>query len=484
MLNLSSNKSMLRVLCLMGIVLCGVLCWAFYSEDVGIMVFLIFGILALYYGIILRIISSSFESTFLSDGRFYLFSAILAYSILPPIYGILTLSENNGVKLRTTYYALTYTAHELQLTLWMSFLFFSGLLIGIMARSKKTFAYKEVETAQYEANNTAAKRFYSWLVVCIISTICFLLPFFRGGFRIILAGGTISDVDTIHESSLLWRIVDIFFSNEMMTASTVAVLYYGYKMNMQKRKKKNLLFSIVAIEAILAYLTTRRARAIAIILCAFIIYINWYKKEKGKLPIGRIVSAGVLFIFMYFLEVIMGQVNVGVTYASYLRLFDGVPAYDSLLLATRNQPSLSMLSNIVYGLFRHIPILGKYIVGFLGIANDAAPLYKWMAERYTVYQYGGGLAYTPQLEAYLCIGFFGCFFFGIIYGYIFGKPRRGLSNLFVAAIAFSIARGNLQIALSLMWPFGIIGYYFYDDFLFRRIKIGGGHRITLVSNDN
>lgn len=430
------------------------------------------GILGLlYYFAIKQIVADANNGSVLCDCRFYVFTAIFAYSILPPIYGVLTFVTNHGVKMMSTHFALTYTSHELGLTIIMSILFFVGINIGLFFKIHSKYrliVYKDV----ISENGISNKRMLLfWFVICIISTFFFLIPFIKGGFAAIIAGGTIMDVETNHDASFMWKIVDIFFSPEIMTVSTVAILYYSYKLDVNKRTKNTIFFSIVIVECLLAYLTTRRARAIAIILCALIIYIQWYKKEKGKLPIRRIIVVGAIFAFFYLLEVIMGLANTGDSQATLLSLFDGVPAYDSLLLATRNNTDLSMISNIIYGLFRPIPVLGKYIIRFLGFNNDVAPMYQWMADRYSIYQFGAGLAYTPQLEAFITGSYIGCLLYGILYGYIFGKRRDNLPNLFVAAMAFSVARGNLQILLSLIWPFGIIGLCFYDQFLFRRINL-------------
>lgn len=473
MLNAKTNKMAQKAIGFILILLAFTIGLLFSGEYM--VLWALIGIICIvYYFILIQINLNTYDSSILCDGRFYVFTSILAYSVLPPIYGLLTYGQNQGIRMRSTYTASTYTLVELRTTLIMSIFFFVGLLIGVFVRQHSKYNIRSSNIVTDDDDTVSRKLFFCWLIVCAISTIGFLVPFFQGGFRAILAGGTIADVETAHENTLLWKIMDVFFSSEMMTASTVAVLYYGYNININNRKKKLLLVSVVIIEALLAYLTTRRARAVAIIMCAMIIYIHWYKKEKGKLPIGRIIVISAIFVFIYSLEFIMGLAHIKLSYVGYLQLFDGIPVYDSLLLSTRSTPSLSMLSNIVYGIFRPIPILGKYFIQLIGFKNDVAPMYQWMADRYVTYQYGGGLAYTPQLEAYLTGGMIGCLLFGNIYGFVFGKKRNALPNLFIAAMAFSIARGNLQIVLSLMWPFGIIGYYLYDRFLFRRIRISIG----------
>ncbi len=435
-------------------------------------VLLIFVILMCYYVVFVRFKNSTKYGSFLCDSRFYVFSVILLYTILPPIYCILTLDEYGGVRVRTAYNATIYTSSELFQTVIMSSLFFAGIVLGFLVRphikSYSVLAKQEPE----EDVKKCKKLFICWLIVCVISTALFLLPFIRGGFRIIQAGGSILDVDRTVSDSFFGKIQEVFFSSEIMTVSTIAVLFYGFQLDIGQRTRRIILITVVFLQIVLAVMTTRRARAISIILCAFVIYIYWYQKKKKKLPIIQIVIAVIAVLVLYFLEVIMNVRQFSNTTASFLQLFDGISAYDSLLLSTRETPSLSMLSNILYGLFRPIPVIGKYIVILFGMPNDAAPLYHWMADRYATYQFGGGLAYTPQLEAYLSGGYFGCVIFGFIYGYVFGKKRSGLINLLIIAMSFSIARGNLQVILSLMWPFGIIGYYFYDQFLFRRITIG------------
>ena len=452
------------------VLLAGVILAALSDAQISGMIMLIFLIILCYYTIFMRIRFTSEYETILCDSRFYVFTAILMYSVLPPIYCLLTLSENGGARVRTANNATIYTPTELLQTLIMSLLLFIGIMAGIIWRNhvKDNLIY---QTELEEDGKKSKKLFTGWLVVCVISTILFLLPFIRGGFKIIQMGGSILDVDRSISNSFFGRIQELFFSPEIMTASTIAMLFYGFQLEISQRMKRFILVGVVLFQLIIAMLTTRRARAISIILCAFVIYVYWHQKKKNKLPVIQITITIVAFLFLYFLEVFMGSRQTNGTSASFFQLFDGISAYDSLLQSTRDVPSLSMLGNVVYGLFRPIPILGKYIIELFGMPTDAAPLYHWMAERYTTYQLGGGLAYTPQLEAYLSGGYFGCFFFGIFYGYIFGKRRKGLRNVFVIAMAFSIARGTLQVVGNLIWPFGFIGYYFYDRFLFRRIRI-------------
>lgn len=438
------------------------------------MTILIFIMIICYYTIFQRIQRTTHYQSVLCDSRFYVFTCILMYSILPPIYCMLTLDENGGARVRTAYNATLYTSEELFKTLIMSTFLFLGILLGFFFRAhvKDKNVYSEEEVNQTGPKNT--RLFIGWLIVCAISTLLFYLPFIRGGFKIIQSGGSILDVDRTISSGVFAKIQEVFFPADMMTVSTVAMLFYAYKLNIKKRTRRIVLLFTVLFQVVLAVLSTRRARALSIILCAFVIFIYWYEKKNKKMPIAQIVIALVAVVFLYFLEVFIGQRNANSGIVSYIRLFDGLSAYDSLLLSTREIPSVSMLSNILYGFFRPIPILGKYIVQAFGMSSDAAPLYHWMAERYATYQIGGGLAYTPQLEAYLCLGYFGCFLFGIVYGFVFSKKRKGLPNLLIIAMAFSIARGSLQVIGSLIWPFYIIGFLFYDQFLFR--KIGFGHR--------
>ena len=452
------------------LILIGIFFVATAKPEISEMIFLILIIFICYNSILSHIKRNSDYESLICDSRFYVFSAITLYTLLPPIYCILTLDENGGARVRTAYRASTYTSEQLLATIFMSALFFAGILLGVIFRSHVRSRNVD-ENIEYDDINRK-KLFIGWMIICAISTFLFLLPFFRGGFNVIQAGGTILDVDRTISNSFLGKIQEVFFSSEIMTVSTVAMLYYGYRLDISLSKRRIILLAVVLIQIIIAILTTRRARGLSIILCAFVIYVFWYQNERKKLPITQILIAIISVMFLYFLEVFMGQRQVNNNIVSYIQIFDGISAYDSLLKSTSETTSIYMLSNILYGIFRPIPILGKYLVQLFGMPNDAAPLYHWMADRYSTYQYGGGLAYLPQLEAYLSAGYLGCFIFGILYGYIFGKKRKGLVNLFLIAMSFSIARGNLQVILSLIWPYGIIGYYFYGRFLLRKVTIG------------
>ena len=456
------------------IALMGVFFASFGNPELSGIIVLVFVIILCYYSVFTKILKSTDYCSVLCDSRFYIFSAMLLYSILPPIYCMLTLGEYGGARVRTAYNATIYTTDELLKSVLMSTLLFVGIYIGFSIREHTKDYNRFCSLYNEKKDSNTGKKFFGWLIVCFVSTLLFYLPFIRGGFQVIRLGGTILDVDRSNAGGFVGRIQEIFFSSEIMTASTIAMLYYAYRLNISQRSRRIILSITLAFQIVGALMTTRRARAFSIILCAFVIYIYWYEKKKNKLPWTQIVIASFAIGFLYLLEVIMGQRQANGGIAGYIRLFDGISAYDSLLRSTRELPSISMLSNIVYGIFRPIPVFGKYIIEFIGLPTDASPLYHWMAERYATYQLGGGLAYTPQLEAYLTFGYFGCLLFGIIYGLVFGKKRSGLVNLFVIAISFSVARGTLQVILSLIWPFGIIGYLFYDQILFSRIRFGSG----------
>ena len=46
-------------------------------------------------------------------------------------------------------------------------------------------------------------------------------------------------------------------------------------------------------------------------------------------------------------------------------------------------------------------------------------------------------------------------------------PRKGILNYVIVALAFMVARGSLQVLLQLMWPYVIISYFLYDQFLLK-----------------
>lgn len=423
-----------------------------------------------YHGIVTLIKKDCVGQSVFCDYRFYIFSIMLVYTAVTPVYGLLTNVEKNGIIALNAWFAQVFTSKELFETTIISVLFFMGILLGVksatLRRKKKCeFQYSPLP----ENKNQVKKLVMGWAIVCIVSTLYWLRPFINGGFKAILEGGTIDSVDMSSTS----RILDKFFGADMMVASTVALVFYIFQLNIKSRTRWAVIISILGSQCLLAFLTTRRGRVIAIILCVVVIYITWYVNQKKRLPI---VQAGCFLgaiVFLYMLEVIMNFESGTRNLSDVLRLFDGVPAYDSLLTAVRENQTGGMLVNVVYGFFRPIPILGKHIVQMFGMDQGSSPLYLWMASHYpSIYESGGGLAYTPQLEAYLSGGLVAAFGFGLFYGIVFGKKREGLTGLFVIAMSFSIARGTTEVLMHLVWTYGIIGYYFYDRILFRKVRFG------------
>ena len=430
-------------------------------------------IITCFASIYMQIKNTTKYDTAFCDGRLWFFSAILIYTIVVPIYGLLTHVLEWGIRpLGTIADARTYTAEELLKTTKMSLLFFCGMTIGFFVRRhlrvlrKENAFQKPDKTTALADNRLNNSMFVGWTIIAGISTLVFLAPFLRGGFNVLRSGGTITDVTSLG-LSVQNPVISIFFSAEVMTIASVAMVYYWFKTEVSRRSKLVLMVAMVAFQLLLAFATTRRARALTIVVCVLLIYVDWYFKRKKRMPRFQIVAIACVGIVFYFLEMISEQAIKGVTFISALSFFDGFGPYDAFLLSAREAEPAGMISNVLYGLCRHIPILGKNIISLFGMNTSYPPLYIWMARRYSLYALGGGLAYMPQLEAYLTGGMPACLLFGAVYGFIFAMPKKGILNYVIVALGFMVARGSLQVLLQLMWPYVIVSYLLHDQFLLR-----------------
>lgn len=345
-------------------------------------------------------------------------------------------------------------------------LFFIGLLIGFKIQSKNNVnEFKEEPLTQ----NIIWRRIFIWGIVSAISSYFFLKPFFDGGFNILNAGGYILDIDrNSYHAGVLGLIESTFFSYIMVPVSTTCLVYYLLKLNIKNSTKWVVSAILIFVQVIIAYTTTRRAYALSIIVCVILLYIKNYYKRNNSIPKSIIIVGVIIVSFFYLQDILWRQTTEVNNLAESVLLFDGIPPYDALLNALQEKDIPVLFSNVIYGVFRPIPVLGKYIVEFFGIDPSAPPLYLWLASRYSTYDTGGGIACLPELESYLIGGYFFTLISGIIFGLFFGKKRTGLMEYIMLIMSFSVARGSLQIFFSLYWQCVIMGYLVFEKL------IGGG----------
>ncbi|MEG1090314.1 MAG: hypothetical protein RSE38_03250 [Acinetobacter sp.] len=429
-----------------------------------------------YILIVKKLMICNGSNKLFDDGRFYVFTFMFMYSFIVPIYALLVDIAKNSIKVIDMAAGRYYSLDAMISTVWMSVLLFAGIYAGLTTFSNvkftigNTYSCRNEEVKCWETRIVERKKAHIWFAIATVSTLYFLTPFIRGGFGVIKNGGSILDVNNAFSSqneSILGTLISMLLGSDTMMLSTIAYLYHFFKSNAKKSRKAVVCFAIVAVHFVLMFATSRRAYSLMIIICACILYMQQYHEQGKKLPILIVIIMPVVFVVVYFAQgVIQNGVSIrSMSFADILFQFDGFGPYDALLRASGEQPNISMISNVIYGMFRNIPLVGKYIVGMFGIDPTKPPLYKWMAERYSVYAYGGGLAYMPQLEAYVTCGYVGCFVFGSVYGSIFSRRYRDLANYFVIAISMTIARGSLQVLFAEFWIGIFICYFIYERIL-------------------
>lgn len=410
----------------------------------------------------------------LSDGRFYFIVILCLYSVWGPLLAVLSDVDTKGFKpLGNIAAANTYYTDSIIQSGLINILLFSGLLLGITLR--KSMRFQIVKSAQkrdvIECKNDAFSYSLLWLCVAVISTFVFLMPFFRGGFSLISAGYSMVDVYSLGNTSP--ALLSVLFGPECMTISTIATVYYMLKSGRRRSTAYAFVIVLTALEMIIMFTTSRRARALSIILCSFIMIIGDIQSRGKKLrmiwillPVGLLAVAYLAeSIITYGIDGVM-QTESFILYQ--LSRFDGLGPYETLLNATRQNRDIGILNNVLYGAFRSLLVVGKYIVEFFGIDSSNPPLYAWLATQYpSIYSVGGGLASMPQLEAYLTLGHLGCLIYGMAYGLFICRKRSGLSNYILIPLGFMVARGDIQVLLGLLWSYYVYCYYLYDKIVFR-----------------
>lgn len=410
----------------------------------------------------------------LGDGRFYFYTFIFLYTVWGPITSLVAHIGINGFKTIDTLAAEVYSAKDMIATCWISIIFFIGLWIGSLKifRGRATVKDNTSIIANID-NKVMCKR---WMLIAVISTLVFLIPFIRGGFATIQSGGSILDVKgygSYTSSNFVVNIFLFFFNSEIMTLSTAIMVMYCAKSNYNVNIKNVLYASVLVGCLIISLTTTRSARSLSIILCLFAsIICNSDNKKKLRL-FNFLIPISILFIYFIdnFIMTNPGSNANAFSLLSIMRRFDGLGPYDALLKSVNCAPDITMLGNIIYGAFRPIPIMGKYLVQIFSLNEFASPLYIWMSQHYPeIYAAGGGLAYMPQLEAYLAMGYLGCFLYGFAYGKIFSRERKDFGNIIIICLSFMIARGSMQVLMSLALFYIAIGYSLFDRFLLRLRK--------------
>lgn len=418
----------------------------------------------------LRSISKNSGDSILSDGRFYIWSFIVLYSIWVPILALISRIINTPFSSLEIYGATKYNILDLLITCYTSLFLLFGMRVGLFIATRiKTNSNIKIS----KMNNVSNRRYKFWFIVSIISTFVFLAPFIMGGFSLLRSGGTILDVESIasiFSGNIPMTIIGFFFSSEIMTISTSILIMYYLESKNTIRKKAVVLLLILIFHAILSILTTRSARFMIILIVSFSLIMENKELRNNKMFKKLAVIVPVFMLFVYFIDyILVDQVRSNLSFTNQnliieiMRRFDGIGPYDALFKAVHSEPDITMITNIIYSFLRPVPIIGQSIISVLGINQNASPLYLWMSTQYpSIYSAGGGLAYMPHIEAYLIGGYFGCLFFGIVYGLIFGIKRSRVKNIIVIAMSLMLARGSMGVVASLSVPYIFIGYYLYE----------------------
>lgn len=437
------------------------------SEEWKVLIAVLF-IVFLYFDALQSISRRTHYSLF-SDGRFYVWSFLTLYSIWVPILAIISRIIEMPFSSLNIYGATKYNISELLLTCYTSILLLVGMRVGLLINTRIQ-PHKKIKFE--ESNNFLNQKYKFWFLISLISTLVFLAPFILGGFSQIKSGGTILDVEsisTLFSGNIPFIIISFFFSSEVMTISTSVFIMYYLESNKTSRRKAFVLLLILFLHATLSVLTTRSARFMVILIITFSLILKNQELRNSSLFKKIIIVVPIFMIFVYFIDyILVEQVRYNLLYANqniiieFMRRFDGIGPYDALFKAVLDKPDLKMLTNIIYSFFRPIPIFGQIIINILGINMSASPLFLWMSQKYpTIYSAGGGLAYMPQIEAYLSAGYLGCYLFGLLYGFIFGKERYGIENIIVIAMSLMLARGSFGVLATLYTPYVLICYYLY-----------------------
>lgn len=416
----------------------------------------------------------------ITDGRFFLVIVLCLYSVWGPFLAVITDVGQFGFRpLGNIRAANTYYANDIIETGWINIVFFLGILCGTgVGRNRSKYHLRSTSTQCSERNGNAEKYFRLWMIVSIVSTIVFLAPFFRGGFAMIASGRSIIDVHNSGVAQGIPSIVSVLLGAECMTFSTISMVYYLIKSD--KRRSRVYLFVIIliAIQIIIMYTTSRRARALSIIIASLVMVKTDLDARDRKVKLRWGVAAVAMFAIVYLTEVVITTKAHGLVvdegFVVYLlRQFDGLGPYDALLNSTRHDPDIAMTANVFYGVSRSILIFGKYILEIIGIDPSNSPMHIWLARHYpTIYSVGGGIASMPQLEAYLAMGHAGCFVYGCVYGVYVSRRRNGLKNVILIPISFMLARGDFSVLLYLMWTYYVYCHFVYEKILFRLIAKG------------
>lgn len=419
----------------------------------------------------------------LKDGRFYFVALIFLYSVWVPIIALLTHFSGTGFSALNTYGAIKYTIEDvLRCNIGSCFLFL-GIICGLYL---KKFAFDWQLTVGGErltsVQMATKRKVKGWFIISAISTLFFLMPFLKGGFQIIQNGGTILDVESsasLYSGNPIMTILGFFFSPEVMAISTIALIYYlSNCKDIPIKRKYYFIFLIFVFHSLVAIYTTRSARFVLILLATIAIIVSNEEMRRNIRFKRFIIIIAILLLGTFLIDYLITEKHVTGKFGSelwlieVLRNFDGIGPYDAYLKAINEMADYHMFSNVVYSFFSPIPALGKYVINLLGFTGNGSPLYLWMFDHYhNIYSIGGGLAYLPQIEAYISAGQLGMVLYGFVYGTIFGRRKSGLLNYIVIAFSLMLARGSLGVIASLFWPYIFICYFLYDNVLLRESSL-------------
>lgn len=415
-----------------------------------------------------------------ADGRFYLIGAVFCYSIWVPLMVILAGTEE--FRLLSPQSSL-WDISALTTSQGLSFLMFVGVLAVLRLfpyghreqRPRSSARRRGVRTGTTAAERHSRRpdsrppSLMGWGVIAIAAHAAFLAPFLQGGFATLRNGGSILDVSravTVFGGPID-ILVSVFLSPEIMTLSTGMALFTAFDRRRRARVALAVAALFLGVGMVVALSTTRTERFAILLLCltAILSQLETRKAMHRRLGLAAAAAAlAVTFVIGTSGKVYSpGQADDPLQkFSLAMRGFDGLGPYDAYLTALGDPPNAAMLWNFPFSLVRPIPFIGKAVLGLSGEASETSPLFDWMRSHYpAIYDAGGGLAYMPQIEAYLTFGALGVVALGCVVGAALRRPRHGMLNIMLVVMSLAFARGSLGVLAALVLPYGIICYGLY-----------------------
>ncbi|SQB06286.1 Uncharacterised protein [Clostridium fallax] len=432
-----------------------------------------------------------------TDIRFPLITGYLLYNLYTPI--LFCLDKSSLLlypKVDNQFQQLGYifSKEDLNKSLFISILFMLGLLLSLIFAKKGINNVNNFITKNTVSNKSKYynRKFIYWLSLFIVSFLWYIYPYFKLGIGALEYGRwfrySVLFEDVRESLGVINSILRIFTNSYLVLIS----LFQMYICSIRSKKKtiKSVFIVIFSLYIFfMLFIDIRRRELLIVILMMICFYLKVIKEKVNIITLKKqlrniclilIVIGSLFFVYQYYKNYFQYGYKNGISQMMELKRNEHKDEYDKYsnefgLVYLVNLSNSKYLKNFLYGksyfeaFIRPIPILNKTLWTWFQYDKEDLEADKILKSIYPgMFQMGGGLGYSPSIEAYSNFSYVGCILMGIIIGGLFNIIyKKFLNNKYIVyyciifSVMFNFSRTSfLGLTEELFWLFS--NYLFYQ----------------------